>query len=213
MCVCVFSMSVTKPFTILLIMYTPSLSTATPTTCPNPHCYWLCLDSHFPVGSLVDNVNVHHIQVHCVCVCVCVCVSQGITSFLMVYSPRLVLHCRSLWNMRSYIHVMLCGSMFVAQLTFVVGVDKIDDKVECQRSLYSPLFLHVSFPVNNYFCVTKMVQRVCSGISALLVYLFLVTFMWKLMEGVVLYVALVKVFVTHNKRYIAAFTVFSFGQT
>ena len=32
-----------------------------------------------------------------------------------------------------------------------------------------------------------------------------------LMEGVVLYVALVKVFVKYHKRYIAAFTVASYG--
>ena len=36
--------------------------------------------------------------------------------------------------------------------------------------------------------------------------------MWMLMEGVVLYVALVKVFIKHHKRYIAAFTVASYGQ-
>ena len=36
--------------------------------------------------------------------------------------------------------------------------------------------------------------------------------MWMLMEGVVLYVALVKVFVKYHKRYIAAFTVASYGQ-
>ena len=36
--------------------------------------------------------------------------------------------------------------------------------------------------------------------------------MWMLMEGVVLYVALVKVFIKFHKRYIAAFTVASYGQ-
>ena len=55
-------------------------------------------------------------------------------------------------------------------------------------------------------------QAVCSAIAVLLHYLFLVVFMWMLMEGVVLYVALVKVFVKYHKRYIAAFTVASYGQ-
>ena len=36
--------------------------------------------------------------------------------------------------------------------------------------------------------------------------------MWMLMEGVVLYVALVKVFVKYHKRYIAAFTAASYGR-
>lgn len=45
----------------------------------------------------------------------------------------------------------------------------------------------------------------------LLHYFFLVTFMWMLMEGVVLYVALVRVFVKKQKYYIAGFTIVSYG--
>ena len=56
-------------------------------------------------------------------------------------------------------------------------------------------------------------QAVCSAIAVLLHYLFLVVFMWMLMEGVILYVKLVKVLVEHHKRYIAAFTVASYGQS
>ena len=41
--------------------------------------------------------------------------------------------------------------------------------------------------------------------------MFLVTFMWMLMEGVVLYVALVKVFIKHHKYYIIGFTIVSYG--
>ena len=41
--------------------------------------------------------------------------------------------------------------------------------------------------------------------------MFLVTFMWMLMEGVVLYVALVRVFIKHPKRYIMCFTLLSYG--
>ena len=52
----------------------------------------------------------------------------------------------------------------------------------------------------------------CSGIAVVLQYMFLVTFMWMLMEGVVLYVALVKVFVKHKRRYVIGFTVASYGQ-
>ena len=54
-------------------------------------------------------------------------------------------------------------------------------------------------------------QIVCSAIAILLQYLFLVTFMWMLMEGVVLYVTLVKVFVHNHKYYIIGFTVASYG--
>ena len=48
--------------------------------------------------------------------------------------------------------------------------------------------------------------------AVLLQYFFLVTFMWMLMEGVVLYVVLVRVFIKHHKRYVAGFTVASYGE-
>ena len=41
----------------------------------------------------------------------------------------------------------------------------------------------------------------------------MVTFMWMLMEGVVLYVVLVKVFVKNKeKKYMVAFTILSYGK-
>ena len=40
----------------------------------------------------------------------------------------------------------------------------------------------------------------------------IIGYMWMLMEGVVLYVALVRVFVTYHARYIAAFTIASYGE-
>ena len=51
-----------------------------------------------------------------------------------VHVYRLLICCifsiyRSLWNMRNYIHCMLCGSMFTAQLLFIVGIDKTENEV------------------------------------------------------------------------------------
>ena len=36
---------------------------------------------------------------------------------------------RSLWSMRNYIHIMLCVSMFSAQVVFMIGIDKVENKV------------------------------------------------------------------------------------
>ena len=36
---------------------------------------------------------------------------------------------RSLWGMRNFIHVNLCGCLFIAQLLFVTTVDKTDNVV------------------------------------------------------------------------------------
>ena len=72
----------------------------------------------------------------------------------------------------------------IAQLIFVVGVDRSAND-------------HV--PVH------------CQALAVLLHYFFLVSFMWMLMEGVVLYVVLVRVFVKRTKYYILAFTLASYG--
>ena len=88
--------------------------------------------------------------------------------------------------MRNYIHINLCISLAIAQIIFLAGVDKTG-------------------PPNGDVPIH------CQVIAVLLHYFFLVSFMWMLMEGVVLYVALVRVFVKHTKRYIIAFTVTSYG--
>ena len=90
--------------------------------------------------------------------------------------------------MRNYIHINLCISLAIAQITFIAGADRTG----------SPN-LNGSVPIH------------CQVIAVLLHYFFLVSFMWMLMEGVILYVALVCVFIKHKRRYIFAFTVTSYG--
>ncbi len=51
----------------------------------------------------------------------------------------------------------------------------------------------------------------CQVVAVLLHYFFLVSFMWMLMEGVFLYLALVKVFITNTKKYLIVFTITSYG--
>ena len=109
---------------------------------------------------------------------------------ICVYTHRLINYrpppsfSRSLHNMRNYIHINLCISLGIAQLTFVAGVDQ-------SASDYIPIH--------------------CQVIAVLLHYFFLVSFMWMLMEGVVLYFIVIKVFVTNTKRYMLFFTIASYG--
>ena len=93
---------------------------------------------------------------------------------------------RPLVTMRNYIHIQLCVSLGIAQIIFVAGVEP-------------RLGEGGGVPIG------------CRSVAVLLHYWFLVSFMWMLMEGVVLYVALVRVFITHHARYIAAFTISSYG--
>ena len=99
---------------------------------------------------------------------------------------RLFVLCRSLWSMRNYIHINLCVSLILAQLMFVSGVTPHGGG--------------------------SVVDPGCRTVAVLMHYLFLVSFVWMLMEGVVLYVALVKVFVKNQKKYIIGFTIFSYGK-
>ena len=89
--------------------------------------------------------------------------------------------------MRNYIHIQLCISLGIAQVIFVAGIEP-------------RLSEGGGVPVG------------CRLVAVLLHYWFLVSFMWMLMEGVVLYVALVRVFIKYHGRYIAAFTIASYGE-
>ena len=92
--------------------------------------------------------------------------------------------------MRNYIHIQLCVSLGIAQIIFVAGI-----KPHLEEG--------------------KLVGGVplgCRLVAVLLHYWFLVSFMWMLMEGVVLYVALVRVFVKRHGLYVLAFTLASYGK-
>ena len=93
---------------------------------------------------------------------------------------------RPLIPMRNYIHINLCISLAIAKIMFIAGIDKTG-------------------PPNGDVPIH------CQVIAVLLHYFLLVAFMWMLMEGVILYIALIIVFVMHKKRYMFAFTVTSYG--
>ena len=98
---------------------------------------------------------------------------------------------RPLVTMRNYIHIQLCVTLAIAQIIFVAGIE----------------------PRLGEGHLVGGVPVGCRLVAVLLHYWFLVSFMWMLMEGVVLYVALVRVFISHHARYIAAFTIASYGKT
>ena len=88
--------------------------------------------------------------------------------------------------MRNFIHINLCISLILAQLTFVIGVTPHGGGVE--------------------------VDPGCRTAAVLMQYFFLVSFMWMLMEGVVLYVVLVRVFIRYQRRYMVAYFIASYGR-
>ena len=92
--------------------------------------------------------------------------------------------------MRNYIHIQLCVTLGIAQIVFVAGIE----------------------PRLGEGHLVGGVPVGCRLVAVLLHYWFLVSFMWMLMEGVVLYVALVRVFVKYHTRYIVAFTIASYGE-
>ena len=97
---------------------------------------------------------------------------------------------RPLQKIRNYIHIQLCVTLGISQIIFVAGIKPDFDAGQ----------------------LVGGVPLGCRLVAVLLHYWFLVSFMWMLMEGVVLYVALVLVFVKHHGRYIAAFTIISYGE-
>ena len=78
-----------------------------------------------------------------------------------------------------------CINLAISQMIFVAGVDKTSEN--------------------------SVVPIHCQIIAVFLHYFFLVTYMWMLMEGVFLYLALVKVFITNNNLYALFFIAVSYG--
>ena len=93
---------------------------------------------------------------------------------------------RSLLIIRNFIHINLCLTLTIAQIAFVVGVNRTGNP---------------DYPVPIH----------CQIIAVFLHYFFLVSFMWMLMEGMVLYLALVKVFVSRTKGYLIGLSLVCYG--
>ena len=97
---------------------------------------------------------------------------------------------------------MLCANLFIAQLVFVVGVERTENEVKSvllSSSHWSSTLLHTAGCLFSHCCVAPLPVPGGVHVDAK-------------REGVVLYLVLVKVFVKHNtKRYIAAFTISSYG--
>ena len=87
--------------------------------------------------------------------------------------------------MRNFIHINLCISLGIAQIIFVAGIGRSSG--------------------------SDNVPAHCQAIAVLLHYFFLVSFMWMLMEGVVLYIVIIRVFVSNTKQYMLAFIITSYG--
>ena len=110
---------------------------------------------------------------------------------LFLECKRNVYKNRPLVTMRNYVHIHLCATLGIAQIIFVAGIE----------------------PQFGQGHLVGGVPLGCRLVAVLLHYWFLVSFMWMLMEGVVLYIALVRIFVSYNTRYIVAFTVASYGES
>ena len=118
-------------------------------------------------------------------------IAMAATVFVFLFLEyKIISKKKPLVTMRNYIHIQLCVTLAIAQIIFVAGIEpRLDEG-----------YLVGGVPVG------------CRLVAVLLHYWFLVSFMWMLMEGVVLYVALVKVFVFHHSRYMVAFTIASYGK-
>ncbi|XP_072173175.1 adhesion G protein-coupled receptor L1-like [Diadema setosum] len=95
---------------------------------------------------------------------------------------------KSLWNTRTTIHRNLCISLLVAELLFLVGVDRTENEVHT-FVLLSPY----------YHFIVPAFQIACSVIAGLMHYSFLCAFAWMCLEGIQLYIMLVHVFSTTSK--------------
>ena len=66
--------------------------------------------------------------------------------------------------------------------------------------------------MSQHLGLNYCVQAGCATVAILLHYFFLTSFMWMLMEGIVLYIMLVQVFAHINWRYYTIFALMSYGK-
>ena len=70
---------------------------------------------------------------------------------------------RSLWSMRNYIHIMLCVNLIIAQLIFIIGIDKTENMVCINIDI-------VDIYIIMYVCMYK------SDVYTYMYYTFICTF-------------------------------------
>ncbi|XP_078656904.1 latrophilin-like protein 1 isoform X2 [Branchiostoma floridae x Branchiostoma belcheri] len=98
----------------------------------------------------------------------------------LVFAICIFLGSRRIRCQRTVIHANLCICLLLAEALFLAGVDRTEDKVACEV------------------------------IAIILHYLFLASFTWMCLEGVQLYILLIKVFKTQRSRMVY-FYLFGYG--
>ena len=152
--------------------------------------------THFAILLSAQHLNIPRSQILALQIFGYIGVSISLVAMAATIFVFLCLECKvvskkkPLRTLRNYIHIQLCVTLGIAQIIFVAGIE----------------------PHLGEGHLVGGVPLSCRLVAVLLHYWFLVSFMWMLMEGVVLYVALVRVFVTRHGRYIAAFTFASYGE-
>ncbi|XP_043550675.1 adhesion G protein-coupled receptor E2-like isoform X4 [Chiloscyllium plagiosum] len=135
-------------------------SNVTFTVCSCTH-----LSSFAVLMALHDIGEIHSFNLHVITtvgiILSLVCLFISILTFIL---------CRSIKSVRTTIHTHLCVSLFLAELLFLVGIPRTENKTSC------------------------------AVIAGLLHYLFLACFSWMLLEGIQLYLMVVKVFNANSMR-------------
>ena len=158
--------------------------------------------THFAILLSAKHLKISYIQTLTLQIIGYIGVSTSLVAMAVTLFVLLFLECklnvivyknRPLITIRNYIHIQLCVTLGIAQIIFVAGIEP----------RFGERHLVGGVPVG------------CRLVAVLLHYWFLVSFMWMLMEGVVLYIALVRIFVGYHAtcRYIAFFTVASYGES
>ena len=92
-----------------------------------------------------------------------ICITEVSHFNVLTYSLTYVFTDRSLWNMRNYIHCMLCANLIAAQLVFVVGVERTENKVKSvllSLIIHSPA--HCRLSVQPLLCCSTTCSWWCS---------------------------------------------------
>ncbi|CAL8246750.1 unnamed protein product [Lota lota] len=142
----------------------------------------------------------------------CKCTHTTAFSVLLIQQPIGKIH----WEILSYISYIGCGlSAFCSALSLMIYV------IHSKQREEPSIFIHVSlsgalFLLNSSFLLTEWGATVspgwvCGFIAALVHYSLLGTFTWLAVEGLHLYLMLIKVFNTEYRHYLLKLSLFGWG--
>ena len=108
--------------------------------------YYLCGNIFVLSCTQLDHLLFHYNQVIANCILLCVMIQMTAS--------------RSQWSLRTFVHINLCTTLFIAQLIFLIGIDNTSNNVSHEIASYLPHDYNYAIGICMLLC-TVVVYNIC----------------------------------------------------